>query len=221
MKTICLPGEIARSCKDVYILDKSFCEYRRRIPECDISTSCPCISNSRCCGLDNTQRVFISIHNSRIRWVCFCELWDIGKDYRDKERGRAGRSLSCSDSNASCLPPSGRSHSVSVIRMHGESLRLNIAQASFSTDETMTHCGLIERVSHVAARIISAGCWVSYSNSYGRCVSEASKPISAILVYYANWSSVVSVPDRLWVWVSDALRLIRHVIVSVMCRDIN
>lgn len=57
-----------------------------------------------------------------------------------------------------CLPLSGRSRSVSVIRMHRESLRLNIAQASFSRDETMTHCELTERVSHVATQIILAGC---------------------------------------------------------------
>lgn len=60
--------------------------------------------------------------------------------------------MSRSDSNGFCLPPSGRSRSVSVIRMHRESLRLNIAQASFSTDESMTHRGAIERLSHVATQ---------------------------------------------------------------------
>lgn len=80
-----------------------------------------------------------------------------------------GRSLSCSDSNGFCLPPSARSHSVSVIRMHRESLRLNIAQASFSTDEAMTHCGLIERVSHVATQIILSG-----------LLSELSQQLSAL-----------------------------------------
>lgn len=62
---------------------------------------------------------------------------------------------------------------------------------------------------------------MSSPNSYRRCVAQASKPISPILVYYANWSSVISVQDRLWVWVSDAPRLIKHVIVLVMWRDIN
>lgn len=79
-------------------------------------------------------------------------LEDIDNDHTNKESGsREGDLCLVPDFNGLCLLPSGRSHSVSVIRMHGESLRLNIAQASFSTDETMTHCGLIERgVSHVA-----------------------------------------------------------------------
>lgn len=64
----------------------------------------------------------------------------------------------------------------------------------------MTHCGLIERVSHVATQIILAGCRVSYPNSYGRCVSEAAKAITPILVYYANCSSVISAQDQLWIW---------------------
>lgn len=98
---------------------------------------------------------------SRMRGVCLLQI--IPKRGVDKitlirRRAEGGRSLSRSDSNGFCLPPSGRSHSVSVIRMHGESLRLNIVQASFSTDETMTHCGLIEQVSHIAAQIIFSSC---------------------------------------------------------------
>lgn len=85
----------------------------------------------------------------------------------------------------------------------------------------MTHCGLIEQVSHVATQIIFSGCWVSYPNSYRHCVSEASKPFSPILVYYVNWSSMIPGLDRLQIGLPDAPRLIKHVIVLVMWRDVN
>ena len=91
--------------------------------------------------------------------ICFCEV--IWKQDIDKDRSNKGEA-----EGDLCLVPTlmvfvshclGRSHSVSVIRMRRESLRLNIAQASFSTDETMTHCGLTERVSHAATQIILLG----------------------------------------------------------------
>lgn len=62
---------------------------------------------------------------------------------------------------------------------------------------------------------------MSYPNSYRHCVSEASKPISPILVYYVNWSSMISGLDRLQIGVPDAPRLIKHVIVLVMWSDVN
>lgn len=76
------------------------------------------------------------------------------KEHGDDHRG--GRFFSGSKDFHLLL--SDRSHSVSVIRMQGESLQLNIVQASFSTDETMTHCGLIEQVSRIAAQMVWAGC---------------------------------------------------------------
>lgn len=72
-----------------------------------------------------------------------------------QNRREGGREVSAPpDSNSFCLPPSARSRSASIIRMHRDSPRLNIVQASFSTDETMTHCGIIVRVTHIATRII-------------------------------------------------------------------
>lgn len=69
--------------------------------------------------------------------MCFVSLSSFGGEILIKITGtrreaEGGRSLSGSDSNGFCLPPAGGSHSVSVIRTRRESLRLNIAQASFS-----------------------------------------------------------------------------------------
>lgn len=138
-----------------------------------------------------------------------------------RSRVEGGRSLSSPSSNGLCLPPSAPSHSVSVIRMHRESLQLNIVLASFSTDETVTQCGLIEQLSRVATQIILVGCWESYLSSHQHCASEASEPISPFLVCCVNWCSMISEADWLLVGVFAAQSLINQVIVLLLWRDIN